>query len=151
MIDHATLIDPVSVRRGLLGTLFAATLATAAFYLSETNLIIVLACIVGAISGLWPIVMKARKSPPNDVDTLMTLSRAPTRSFVLWLVMMAVYLFAGRPLGLPLFEFITGWCLAGLFFTRLAFPALTLLLWAFNHETRHASIDESGRSLKRRV
>ena len=139
MIDHATLIDPVSVRRGLLGTLFAATLATAAFYLSETDLIIVLACIVGAVSGLWPIVMKARKAPPNDVNALMMLSRAPTRSFVLWLVMMGVYLVAGRPLGLPLFEFITGWCLAGLFFTRMVFPALTILLWAFNPEARRHS------------
>ena len=139
MIDHATLIDPISVRRGLLGTLFAATLATAAFYLSETDWIIVLACIVGAVSGLWPIVMKARKAPPNDVNALMMLSRAPTRSFVLWLIMMGVYLVAGRPLGLPLFEFITGWCLAGLFFTRMVFPALTILLWAFNPEARRHS------------
>ena len=139
MINHATLIDPVSVRRGLLATLFAATLATAAFYLSDTDWIIVLACIVGAVSGLWPIVMKARKTPPNDVDALMKLSRAPTRSFVLWLVMMAVYLSVGRPLGLPLFEFITGWCLAGLFFTRLAFPAITILVWAFNPEVRRSS------------
>ena len=139
MIDHATLIDPISVRRGLLGTLFAATLATAAFYLSETDLIIVLACIVGAVNGLWPIVMKARKAPPNDVNALIMLSRAPTRSFVLWLIMMGVYLVAGRPLGLPLFEFITGWCLAGLFFTRLAFPAITVLVWAFNPDVRRSS------------
>lgn len=132
MIAQDTAIDALSVRHGLLATSLAATLATAAFYLSETHLTIVLACVAGAMSGLYPVWQGARQSAPKDVAALMALGRVPTRNFVIWLAMMVVYLLVGQPLGLPLFEFITGWCLSGLFFTRLAFPAITILVWAFS-------------------
>ncbi|MGI9294053.1 MAG: hypothetical protein ACR2PS_08735 [Pseudomonadales bacterium] len=128
MIDRETTVDNRLTRQALLGTIVGTLLGGAYMAFADKGWIYVVAVFLGTACALIPIWRAANKSPPQRMADVLLLSRISTKSFVIWLIMMSVYLLMLMPMGPEIFRLGVATCIVGLLASRLVFPAYVACL-----------------------
>lgn len=132
MINSETAVDTRLARQAIFGTAIAALLGVIYLVVVGKSWVYVASVLAGTIFALVPILRQAQKTPPKSMSDIVQLSRISTKTFVIWLVMMAVYLVMLMPMGPDIFKLGVATCVVGLLASRLVFPiCAACLLEAF--------------------
>ena len=122
MINGETAVEARFARQALFGTAIAALLGVLYMVVVDKSWVYVASLLAGAVFALVPILRQAQKTPPTSMLDILQLGRVSTKTFVIWLTMMVVYLVMRMPMGPEIFKLGVATCVVGLLASRLVFP-----------------------------